>query len=87
MEEMGMTITWIFDAQGGFIVRSEQGNYDYAYPTSPHAKNARKDPAHIASVMARKADANAEIYPFAERNEHLRNAAYIAAMQQDPKLD
>lgn len=56
---------WAFDKQGGFIVRSNNGNWAYAYPTSPHAvAAARKNKdAMIALAMARKADADAEWLP------------------------
>jgi hypothetical protein len=67
-------IRWTFDAQGGFIVCSARNNWDYAYPTSPHATQAKKDPAHVASIMARKADTNSTTYYFPKRNQRIAEA-------------
>ncbi len=50
---------WILDVDGGFIVRSDLGNYAYAYPTSIHANKATTRPEAIAKEMAREADRTA----------------------------
>lgn len=68
-------MTWTFDLQGGFICCSASGNYSYAYPTSPHAVAAKRNPELIALAMTSQADASALWLPkelIDKHNEYLR---------------
>jgi hypothetical protein len=62
---------WILDQDGGFIVRSDAGNYAYAYPKSLHASNATRIPERVAEDMAKSADAFAHMPGVAEYNERM----------------
>ena len=73
---------WCFDANGGFLVVSKAGHFNYAYPTSPHAEGAKswwRMPL-IAEEMAASADEHAQSDPVgaARRDEYL-NENMIAA--------
>jgi hypothetical protein len=47
-----MSIVFYFDAQGGFTVGDTETRVTaYAYPTSPHATNAKKHATQVAAEM------------------------------------
>ena len=52
----------IFANDGGFLVRSNSGNYTYSYPTSPNTMAARRDAPKVAQEMAVKVDEFAKTY-------------------------
>lgn len=87
-------VTWLLEADGGFIVRSEAGNFSYAYPTSPNAYRAKKDVAgkdrrHVAISMGVQADMEAGWCPAAivlQHNQHLANRFDVAREQSGALL-
>jgi hypothetical protein len=47
-----MTILFKLDGQGGFTCGdNETGKTAYAYPTSPYAENAKRDPMSVAQSL------------------------------------
>lgn len=59
-----MTIVYKLDAQGGFTVADAETRHTaYAYPTSPHAVDARRNPEGVADAMALSANAFAAVCP------------------------
>lgn len=73
---------------GGFLVCSDAGNWAYAYPTSPHAAKAKRNPGVVASKMAAEADRDARTcsgYILDEHNRHL-SQSYDAELIREPQL-
>jgi hypothetical protein len=63
---------WTFDKDGGFITCSDEGNYDYAYPTSQMAVEARIRTELVAKAMCANADIVADYLIASERNAYLK---------------
>lgn len=73
-------ITWLLADDGGFIVRSKNGNFSYAYPTSPNAYRAKlnvagADRERVARQMAMHANAEADWVPLDIVNAHNKHLA------------
>lgn len=62
---------WKFLPDGGFAVCSDAGNWCYAYPTSPHAVDAKNRPWTVARKMAASADTFAHLPGVAEYNARI----------------
>lgn len=87
---------WLQARDGGFYVRSDKGNWSYAYPTSPRAHDAIKHPDPNAKCMAMRADAESRFCPkhiIEHHNEHLamsyeaEYAAIHSELDREARLD
>ena len=62
---------WLQARDGGFFVRSDEGDWAYAYPTSPHARVAQTKPEMVAREMAAAAKFSGYGYIVTRHNEYL----------------
>ena len=59
-----MAIVFKLEADGGFVAGDEKtGMTAYAYPTSPHATEAKRAPAKVAAEMLHAEWAHMRDYP------------------------